>query len=74
MQFVMNLVISFVTLPAMHVLTGCDSVSSLFGIYKKTVFNIVKKKGTDSFKELRNLGWGGGGVTKRLHFQQHAFL
>ena len=43
-------------LPAMQALTGCDSVSSLFSIGKKTVFGVVKKKGADRFKDLCNLG------------------
>ena len=36
-------------LPAVHSLTGCDSVSFLFGIVKKTVFNVVMQKGVDHF-------------------------
>ena len=43
-------------LPAMHSLTGCDSVSSLFGIGKKTVFNVVMQKGLDHFMALTILG------------------
>ena len=31
-------------LPAVQALTGCDSVSSPFGIGKKPVFGVVKKK------------------------------
>ena len=31
--------------PAMHSLTGYDSDSSLFGIGKKPVFNVVMQKG-----------------------------
>ena len=31
--------------PAVHSRTGCDSVSSLFGIGEKTVFNVVMQKG-----------------------------
>ena len=43
-------------LPAMHSLTGCDSVSSLFGIGKKTVFNVVMQKGVHRFMSLTTLG------------------
>ena len=42
--------------PAIHSLTGCDSVSSLFGIGKKTVFNVVTQKGVDHFMDLTTLG------------------
>ena len=43
-------------LPAMHSLTGCDSVSSLFEIGKKTVFNVVTQKEVDHFVALPTLG------------------
>ena len=41
---------------AIHSLTGCDSVSSLFGIGKKTVYNVVMQKGVDHFMALTTLG------------------
>ena len=43
-------------LPAMHLLTGCDSVSSLLGIGKKTVFNVVTQKGVHHFMVLTTFG------------------
>ena len=43
-------------LPVMHSLTGCDSVSSLFGIGNKTVFNVVMQKLVDHFMALTTLG------------------
>ena len=42
--------------PAIQFLPGCDSVSSLFGIGKKTVFNVVTQKGVDHFMALTTLG------------------
>ena len=43
-------------IPAMHSLTGCDSVSSLFAIGKKTVFNVVMQKGVNHFMALTTVG------------------
>ena len=42
--------------PAIQSLTGCDSVSSLFGIGKKTVFNVVTQKGVNHVMALTTLG------------------
>ena len=42
-------------LPAVHCLTGCDSVSAFYGIGKKSVINCLKTNGCDMFSELENL-------------------
>ena len=43
-------------LSAVHSLIGCDSVSSLFGIGKKTVFNVVMQNEVHHFMALTTLG------------------
>ena len=42
-------------LPAIHVITGCDSVSSFSGIGKKTAFSIIKTK-TNEFIDMFEFG------------------
>ena len=42
-------------LPAVHAVTGCDSVSSLFGIGKKKVFNLLNDMGAQHFADLSML-------------------
>lgn len=43
-------------IPAVHALTGCDSVSAMHGIGKKTVMKVLKEGGADTFKDLSLLG------------------
>ena len=42
-------------LPAAHALSGCDTISSFFGIGKKSVYKILKDVTPDSH-DLDNLG------------------
>ena len=42
-------------LPAVHVVTGCDSVSSFSGIGKKTAYKTLKEK-MNQFKDLEKFG------------------
>lgn len=41
-------------LPAMHVLTGCDTTNAFFKIGKKTAYDTLVKN-SESFKDLANL-------------------
>lgn len=43
-------------LPAVHAITGCDSVSSFFKIGKKSVLKVIEDKGTDAFRSLALFG------------------
>ena len=43
-------------LPAVHALTGCDSVSSLYFIGKQTTMKLVSKSNGDAFSDLVALG------------------
>ena len=43
-------------LPAVHALTGCDSVSSLYGIGKKKMIKIIQDKGAMSYEDLQDVG------------------
>ena len=43
-------------LPAVHALTGCDSVSSLSGIGKKKMIKIIQDKGAMSYEDLQYVG------------------
>ena len=43
-------------IPAVHALTGCDSVSALHGIGKKTVMKVLLERAAEAFKDLSTLG------------------
>ena len=43
-------------LPAVHALTGCDSVSALFSIGKKTAMNQVRSMTPDDLRPLQSIG------------------
>ena len=43
-------------LPAVHALTGCDAVSSLYFIGKKTIMKVVAKSNGEEFKDLVTVG------------------
>ena len=45
-------------LPAVHCITGCDSVSSFFGIGKKKVMKVIENKGADYYADIAALGVG----------------
>jgi hypothetical protein len=45
-------------LPAVHAITGCDSVSSFFKIGKKSVMKVIEDKGAEFFKDLANFSKG----------------
>ena len=42
-------------LPAVHALTGCDSVSSLYGIGKKSVMKILQGGGSVTYHNLSEI-------------------
>ena len=42
-------------LPAVHALTGCDSVSSLYGIGKKSVMKILQDSGSVTYQNLSEI-------------------
>ena len=42
-------------LPAIHALTGCDSISELFGIGRKSVLKMIQDMGIGEFADLSEL-------------------
>ena len=44
-------------IPAAHALTGCDSVSSIFGIGKKKIFNLLTERGAERYLDLKRVGF-----------------
>ena len=43
-------------LPALHCLTGCDSVSSFFRIGKRTAFKVIEDRGATHYADLQVIG------------------